>query len=167
MWVLPVPLLPTAITFSRRWMYSHRASSITRDLFTDGMAGKSKVSKLLTAGNRAARIRRSTMRWWRSMSSSSARRSRYWGWFTPSAAHRAAIFPYSRRKLGSFNSFRWCSNSSVDRSFMPPSPTAKSCSPRRTWCSPGPGAGRDRAPDLAWAAAPPAGIAPGASPRRS
>ena len=56
MWVLPVPLLPTAMIFSRRWMYSHRASSITRDLFTEGMAVKSKVSRLLTAGNRAARI---------------------------------------------------------------------------------------------------------------
>ena len=44
MWVLPVPLLPTAMTFFRRWMYSQRASSITRALFTDGMAGKSKVS---------------------------------------------------------------------------------------------------------------------------
>ena len=63
MWVLPVPLFPTAMTFSRRWMYSQRASSITSALFTEGMAVKSKVSRLLTAGNRAARIRRSTMRW--------------------------------------------------------------------------------------------------------
>ena len=55
------------------------ASSITSALFSDGVAGKSKVSRLLTAGKRAARIRRSTMRWCRSMSSSSARRSRYWG----------------------------------------------------------------------------------------
>ena len=61
MWVLPVPLLPTAMTFSRRWMYSQRASSITSALFSDGMAGKSKVSMLLTAGKRAARIRRSTI----------------------------------------------------------------------------------------------------------
>ena len=106
MWVLPVPLLPRAMTFSRRWMYSHRASSITSALFTEGMAGKSKVSRLLTAGKRAARIRRSTMRWWRSMSSSSASLSRYPGWSTPSAAHWEAIFPYSRRKLGSFSSFR-------------------------------------------------------------
>ena len=59
-WVLPVPLFPTAMTFSRRWMYSQRASSSTRDLFSDGMAGKSKVSRLFTAGNRAARMRRST-----------------------------------------------------------------------------------------------------------
>ena len=50
MWVLPVPLLPTAMIFSRRCMYSHRASSITSALFTDGMAVKSKVSKVLTAG---------------------------------------------------------------------------------------------------------------------
>ena len=51
-WVLPVPLLPTAMTFSRRWMYSQRASSITSALFSDGMAGKSKVSRLFTAGKR-------------------------------------------------------------------------------------------------------------------
>ena len=43
-WVLPVPLLPTAITFSRRSMYSQRAISITSCLFTEGMAVKSKVS---------------------------------------------------------------------------------------------------------------------------
>ena len=60
--------LPMAMTVSRLWMYSHRASSMTRALFIDGMAGKSKVSRLLTVGNRAARIRRSTMRWRRSMS---------------------------------------------------------------------------------------------------
>ena len=34
-----------AMTLSRLWMYSHRASSITRDLFSDGMAGKSKLSE--------------------------------------------------------------------------------------------------------------------------
>ena len=67
-----------AITLSRLWMYSQRANSITMALFGDGMAGKSKLSKLFTAGNRAARIRRST----------------------PSAAHWGAIFPYSLRKLG-------------------------------------------------------------------
>ena len=119
------------MTFSRFWTYSQRANSITSALFTDGMAVKSKVSKVLTAGKRADRIRRSTMRWWRSMSSSSASLSRYPGWSTPSAAHWAAIFPYSRKKLGSFSSFRWCSSSSVDRLFMPPSPTAMSCNPRR------------------------------------
>ena len=75
--------LPMDMTLSRLWMYSHRASSMTRALFIEGMARKSEVPKLLTAGNRAARIRRSTMRWWRSMSSSSASRSRYWGWSTP------------------------------------------------------------------------------------
>ena len=52
---------------------------MTKALFTGGMAGKSKVSKLLTAGKRAARIRRSTMRWCRSMSSNSASLSRYSG----------------------------------------------------------------------------------------
>ena len=75
-WVLPVPLLPMAMTFSRRWMYSHRASCMTRCLFTEGMARKSKVSRLFTAGKLAALILRSTMRWWRSMSSSSASLSR-------------------------------------------------------------------------------------------
>ena len=39
-----------AMTFSRRWMYSHRVSSITRALFSDGMAGKSKVSSPLHRG---------------------------------------------------------------------------------------------------------------------
>jgi hypothetical protein len=41
-----------------------------------GIAVKSKLSKLFTAGNRAARIRRSTMRRSRSISSSSMRRNR-------------------------------------------------------------------------------------------
>ena len=59
-WVLPVPLLPIAMTFSRRSTYSQRDSCMTRCLFTDGMARKSKVSKLLTAGKRAALILRST-----------------------------------------------------------------------------------------------------------
>ena len=68
--------LPLPITLSRLWMYSHRASSMTRALFRDGMAGKSKMPRLLTAGKRAARIRRCTMLWWWSMSSSSERRSR-------------------------------------------------------------------------------------------
>ena len=49
-----VALAPAAMTFSRRWMHPHRASSITRALFTDGMAGKSEVSRLFTAGKRAA-----------------------------------------------------------------------------------------------------------------
>ena len=47
-----MPLLPTAMTFSRRPMYSQRASSITSALFTEGMAGKSKVSRLLGNGRR-------------------------------------------------------------------------------------------------------------------
>ena len=33
-WVLPVPLLPTAMPFSRRWMYSQRASSIRNRFLT-------------------------------------------------------------------------------------------------------------------------------------
>jgi hypothetical protein len=45
-------------------------------LIERGMAVKSNVSKLLTAGKRAARMRRSTMRRSRSMSSSSTRRKR-------------------------------------------------------------------------------------------
>ena len=75
-WVLPVPLFKAAMTFSLCSMYSHRASSMTSCLFTEGMARKSKVSRLLRAGKRAARIRRRAMRWCRSMSSSSERRSR-------------------------------------------------------------------------------------------
>src|SRR3954468_14111424 len=37
MWVFPVPLLPTAITFSRRAMYSQRASSSTNVLLSEGI----------------------------------------------------------------------------------------------------------------------------------
>src|SRR3982074_2324448 len=59
MWVLPVPLLPTAMIFSRRVTYSERASSSTRVLLSDGMAAKSKLSRLFTDGNRASLIRRS------------------------------------------------------------------------------------------------------------
>jgi DNA invertase Pin-like site-specific DNA recombinase len=61
--------LPTAMTFSR-------ASSMTRALFNEGSAAKSKLSRLLTAGNLAALMRRSTIRRSRSISSNSANRSR-------------------------------------------------------------------------------------------
>ena len=50
MWLLPVPLLPTAMTFSRRSTYSERASSSTNVFLSDGSARKSKLSRLLTAG---------------------------------------------------------------------------------------------------------------------
>src|SRR5215470_13683671 len=76
MCVLPVPLLPTAIAFSRRAMYSPRASSRTNVLLSEGLAVKSKLSRLFTVGNRASRMRRSTIRRSRSISSSSARRSK-------------------------------------------------------------------------------------------
>jgi hypothetical protein len=64
------------MTFSRRVTYSERASSSTRVLLSEGMAAKSKLSRLLTAGNLASLIRRSTVRRSRSIISSSARRSR-------------------------------------------------------------------------------------------
>ena len=51
-----------AITLSRLRMYLHLASAMTKALFIEGMAGKSRVSRLLTGGKRAARVRRSTMR---------------------------------------------------------------------------------------------------------
>ena len=47
---MPVPLLPMAMIFSRLSTYSHRASWFTSCLFTNGIARKSKVSRLLTAG---------------------------------------------------------------------------------------------------------------------
>ena len=75
-WVLPVPLLPRAMMFSRRRMYSQRANSRTSILLSPGMAMKSNVSKFFTTGNRAARMRRSTVRRSRSISSSSISRSR-------------------------------------------------------------------------------------------
>jgi len=50
-------------------------SSSTSILLRLGIAVKSKVSKLFTAGNRAARMRRSTTRRSRSINSNSTRRS--------------------------------------------------------------------------------------------
>ena len=50
------PLLPMALTFSRRSMYSHQASWVTSCLFGDGIARNLKVSRLFTAGKRAALI---------------------------------------------------------------------------------------------------------------
>ena len=62
MCVLPVPLLPRAMMFSRRRMYSQRASSRMSILLRLGMAVNVKVSRLLVAGKWAWRIRRSTRR---------------------------------------------------------------------------------------------------------
>jgi hypothetical protein len=53
-----------------------RASSRTKALLSDGSAVKSKLSRLFTVGNRASLRRRSTIRRSRSISSSSARRSK-------------------------------------------------------------------------------------------
>src|SRR6516164_9828730 len=47
MWVFPVPLLPTAITFSRRATYSQRASSSTNVLLSEGIAANSKLKPRL------------------------------------------------------------------------------------------------------------------------
>ncbi len=58
MWLLPVPELPTAMMFSRRVTYSGRASSSTKLLLSEGRARKSKLSRLLTAGNLASLVRR-------------------------------------------------------------------------------------------------------------
>ena len=57
-----MPLLPTAMMFSPRSMYSQWANCVTICLFTDGTAPKSKVSRPFSAGKRAALILRSTMR---------------------------------------------------------------------------------------------------------
>src|SRR5712692_10290412 len=43
-----MPLLPSAMTFSRRATYSERASSSTRVLMSEGKAVRSKLSRLLT-----------------------------------------------------------------------------------------------------------------------
>jgi hypothetical protein len=45
MGLLPVPELPSAMMFSRRSMYSERASSMTSALLSDGRAPKSKLTK--------------------------------------------------------------------------------------------------------------------------
>ena len=52
MWVLPVPLLPSAMRFSRRSMYSQRASSRTSALLSEGMTLKSKLSRLFGEARR-------------------------------------------------------------------------------------------------------------------
>jgi putative transposase len=64
--VLPVPLGPRAMTFSRRSMNSPRASSMVSALLRDGIAVKSKLSRLLVTGNFAALMRRSIIRRYRS-----------------------------------------------------------------------------------------------------
>jgi hypothetical protein len=56
-----VPLLPTAMMFSRRPTYSEWAKSSTSDLLSERIAANSKPSRLLTAGNLASLIRRSTI----------------------------------------------------------------------------------------------------------
>ena len=48
---LACPAVPTAITFSRRSTYSHRASCMTRSLFTDGMARSRKCRGSLWRGS--------------------------------------------------------------------------------------------------------------------
>jgi AcrR family transcriptional regulator len=67
-----------AMTFSRRSTNSQRASSMVSALLSDGIALKSKLSRLLVAGNFAALMRRSIIRRSRSISSSSQSRSRNW-----------------------------------------------------------------------------------------
>src|SRR5262244_1971994 len=64
------------MTFSRRSTYSQRASSSTNVLFSEGSAVKSKLSRLLTAGNLASLIRRSTIRRRNGLPSRSPRLSR-------------------------------------------------------------------------------------------
>ena len=71
--LVPVPELPSVMTFSRRSPYAQRARSSTSALLSEGMTLKSKASRLLITGKRAALIRRSTMRRSRSINSSSVR----------------------------------------------------------------------------------------------
>jgi hypothetical protein len=75
--VFPVPLGPSAMTFSRRSIHSQRASSGTCILLSFGMALKSKLSRLLVTGNFAALMRRSIIR--RSRQRADARRSCFGG----------------------------------------------------------------------------------------
>ncbi|MHC2459898.1 hypothetical protein ACVMIX_006602 [Rhizobium leguminosarum] len=60
--VFPVPLGPSAMTFLRRSIHPHRISSSTCILLSFGMAAKPKLSRPLMSGNRAALMRRSTLR---------------------------------------------------------------------------------------------------------
>jgi len=69
---------PKAMTFSRRSIQLQRASSSTCILLSFGIALKSKLSRLLVAGNFAALIRRSIIRRSRSINSNSTKRARNW-----------------------------------------------------------------------------------------
>jgi hypothetical protein len=105
-WVLPVPDGPRAMTFSRRSTNAQRASSMVSTLLSEGIALKSKLSRLLVAGNFAALMRRSIIRRSRSISSSSQSRSRYCTWSLPSAAHCRASLACSDWKVGSLSFLR-------------------------------------------------------------
>ena len=70
MWVLPVPRVADRDDVLAPLDILERASSSTSVLLSDGNAMKSKLSRLLTVGNFAALIRRSTIRRSRSISSS-------------------------------------------------------------------------------------------------
>ena len=87
-------------------MYSQRASSRVSILFSDGMALKSKVSRVLTMGKRAALIRLWLARCSLSISSASARRSKNPMWSTFSRAHCLAVFSDSLSMVGSFSFLR-------------------------------------------------------------
>ena len=151
-WVLPVPLLPIVMTFPRRWMYSHRASSKNRCLFTEVMARRSKVSRLFTAGKRARPdppLHHAVVVVYGFKLGQPEQEA---GVVCLSASHWTAILPYSLRKVGSFNSFRWCSSNTVDLSLITPFPTV---GPYNLWgmfLSPWPWAGCGREPGQAsWA----------------
>ena len=162
MWVLPVPEGPSAMTFSRRSIHSQRANSSTCILFRAGIALKSKLSRLLTAGNFAALILRSIILRSRSIISSSIRRARNCTWSSPSAAACLASLLYSRRTVGSRSDLRRWSRRIWGASLMLPAPAS---SGTYNWpptsCRHWPLADTDRHPDPAWAAASRPGTARG------
>ena len=162
MCVLPVPDGPSAMTFSRRSTKAQRANSIASTLLREGIAVKSKLSRLLVAGNFAALMRRSIIRRSRSISSSSQSRSRYWTCSLPSAAHCRASLACSDWKVGSLSFLRWCWSSTWGVSLMLPSRTSGSCNSTASWSRPAPGADRDRCPGRVATAGVRCGTAPGA-----
>ena len=70
MWVLPVPLLPMAMTFLPALDVFTAGQLHDQGLVHRGDGQEVEGVQALRGGKRAALIRRWTMRWWRSMSSS-------------------------------------------------------------------------------------------------
>ena len=144
MWVLPVPLLPSAMRFSRRLMYSQRASSRTNVLLSEGMTLKSKLSRALDHGE-ARRLDAPLDHAALAVDQLElGKTQKIANVVDASEAHCRAILSYSLRNVGSFSLLRWWTSSTCRVSVMRRAPTAGSCTTWQTSSRPGRAAGTDR-----------------------